>query len=90
MSYAEDVAHVARVRARDFVAALDPNAQALWRRMPKKWTPMMELVGDEPQSTVSERLARLRRAFFVEVKQKGRVRFYRPASKVQFAKEVSR
>ena len=90
MTYAEDTSHVARVRAKDFVAALEPKAQALWRRMPQRWTAMMALVGKEPQSTISERLGRLRRAHFVEVKQEGRVRYYRPARKVVFLKEVVR
>lgn len=88
--YYADEAHVARVRAKDFVAALEPNAQAFWQRMPARWTAMMALVGDEPQSTVSMRLKRLRRAHFVEVKQEGRVRYYRPANKVLFLKEVRR
>lgn len=88
--YYADESHVARVRARDFVAALEPEAQALWRRMPARWTPAMDLVGDDAQSTTSERLGRLRRAHFVEVRQKGKVRFYRPAAKVLFLKEVRR
>lgn len=77
--YYGDLAHVARVQARDFLKALDPQAVALWRRMPARWTAAMALVREgEPQSTVSERLGRLRRAHFVQVKQEGRVRYYRP------------
>lgn len=88
--YYVDEAHVARVRAKDFVAALEPKAQALWRRMPLKWTPMMSLVGDDKQSNVSERLSRLRRAHFVEVRVRGRFRYYRPTLKVVFMKVVRR
>jgi DNA-binding transcriptional ArsR family regulator len=88
--YYADEAHVARVRAKDFVAALEPKTQALWQRMPWGWTPMMELVGDEPQSTVSARLGVLRRAHFAEVRQEGRTRFYRPVPVVRFLKEVRR
>jgi DNA-binding transcriptional ArsR family regulator len=88
--YYADTAHVARVRAKDFVAALEPEAQALWRRMPARWTPMMALKGDEPQSTHSERLGRLRRAHFVEVRRNGKERLYRPVLTVHFAKTVTR
>jgi DNA-binding transcriptional ArsR family regulator len=77
--YYADLAHVARVRTRDFLKALDPEAVALWHRMPERWTAAMALVREgEPQSTVSERLGRLRRAHFVRVKQEGRVRYYKP------------
>lgn len=90
MPYVEDCSHLARVRAQAFVAALDPAAQALWRRMPRGWTPAMDLRQGEPQSTLSARLAVLRAAHFVEVKQKGRKRLYRPVPKVLFWKEVRR
>jgi DNA-binding transcriptional ArsR family regulator len=89
--YYADLAHVARVRAKDFVAALEPNTQAFWRRMPARWTAMMALVGEgEPQSTVSTRLKILRRAHFVERKVEGRVRYYRPKLNVVHIGRVMR
>lgn len=90
MTYAEDTSHVARVRAKAFLLALEPKCQALWRSMPSGWTPMMDLLDGQPQGTVSGRLARLHEAHFVERRAKGKLRLYRPRRSVALLQEVVR